>query len=190
MEKTRTLLPQDRSFTVRPRRTARGCTAEVKNVTGTVLASCDEAGTVRDHEGALLLRAPLSWRGAGGRATDAGLDVTDDAGRPLWTARVVGYGFGPGARKVTVAVAHPSGAEVARLEPRDRRGQELALHAAGTDVAALSVRTVRTGFWRTARVCSVRTADTIPDELRALVLALAVRYDALLDAAQRVEQPD
>jgi len=94
----------------------------------------------------------------------------------------VKYGLGPRARKATVAVSDGQGGEAARLEPRDKRGEQLALTAGGSELASIDVAVVKRGFLRKGRVYTVVLAEQIPDEVRPLALAVAIRYDALLNA--------
>ena len=170
------------SFSVAPSGSGRGYTAEVKDQGGAPLATCDAEGTIRDASGDVLLSAPVRWQNRGDRPTDAGIEIADAEGRVLGSGRVVKYGVGPRARKATLAIVDPQGSEAARLEPRDKRGEQLAVAANGTNLATLSVAQVKSGFMRKSRVYSVDLGAEIPAELRPLVLAASVRYDALLNA--------
>jgi hypothetical protein len=170
------------SLIVSPSGSGSGYTAEIKDQTGALLATCDAGGTVRDQSGDGLLVAPLRWEGRGDRPTDAGIEVTDPEGRGLGVGRVVKYGVGPRARKATIAMIDPDGGEAARLEPRDKRGEQLAFTANGSELATVAVNVVKQGFLRKSRVYTVELPGEIPDALRPLVLATAIRYDALLNA--------
>jgi hypothetical protein len=170
------------SLILSPSGSGHGYTVEITDQAGTVLATCDAEGAVRDPSGDALMVAPLRWQGRGERPTDAGIEVADPEGHALGAGRVVKYGVGPRARKATIAVVDAQGAEAARLEPRDKRGEQLAVTTNGTELATLAVQVVKTGFMRKSRVYTVEMAAAIPDELHPLVLATAIRYDALLNA--------
>ncbi|MGH2979675.1 MAG: hypothetical protein ACRDLQ_08570 [Solirubrobacterales bacterium] len=170
------------SFTVTPSGSGRGYTVEVKDQAGATLATADAEGTIRDRSGDVLLIAPLRWQDRGDRPTDAGIEVADAQGRPLGSGRVVKYGVGPRARKATMTIVDPQGGETARLEPRDKRGEQLAVAANGAELATVAVAQVKSGFMRKSRVYTVDLSGEIPDELRPLLLAASVRYDALLNA--------
>jgi len=170
------------SLTVTPSGSGRGYRVEVTDSGGAAIATCDAAGEVRDTAGREVLTAPLRWDGRGDKPTDAGIEVRAADGRPLGTGRVVKYGLGPRARKATVAVSDGQGGEAARLEPRDKRGEQLALTAGGSELASIDVAVVKRGFLRKGRVYTVVLAEQIPDEVRPLALAVAIRYDALLNA--------
>jgi len=170
------------SLTVTPSGAGRSYRVEVADSGGAPVATCDAAGAVRDTADHELLVAPLRWEGRGEKPTDAAIEVRGADGRPLGTGRVVKYGVGPRARKATVAVTAGQGGEAARLEPRDKRGEQLALTADGSQIASIDVAVVKRGFLRKGRVYTVSLADDIPDDLRPLALALAIRYDALLNA--------
>jgi hypothetical protein len=170
------------SLTVSPSGSGRGYSVEIKDSAGAPLATCDAEGAVRDQSGGDLLVAPLRWQGRGDQPTDAGIEIADPDGRALGAGRVVKYGVGPRARKATIAIVDPQGTEAARLEPRDKRGQELAVTTNGSELATVAVTEVKSGFLRKSRVYTVELEGPIPDELRPLVLATAIRYDALLRA--------
>jgi hypothetical protein len=170
------------SLTVKPSGHGHGYRVEVADSGGAPVATCDAAGAVRDTAGRELLVAPLRWDGRGERPTDAAIEVRAADGRPLGTGRVVKYGLGPRARKATVAVLDGQGGEAARLEPRDQRGEQLTLTAEGSQVASIAVAVVKRGFLRKGRVYTVALADEMPEALRPLALAVAIRYDALLNA--------
>jgi hypothetical protein len=170
------------SLTVTPSGAGSNYRVEVADSGGAPVATCDAAGAVRDTGGRELLAAPLRWDGRGDKPTDAAIEVRAADGRPLGTGRVVKYGLGPRARKATVAVIDGQGGEAARLEPRDKRGEQLALTADGTQFASIDVAVIKRGFLRKGRVYTVALAEQIPDDMRPLALALAIRYDALLNA--------
>lgn len=170
------------SLTLTPSGSGHDYRVEVADSGGAPVASCDAAGAVRDTSDREVLIAPLRWEGRGDKPTDAAIEVRNGDGRPLGIGRVVKYGIGPRARKATVAVSAGEAGEAARLEPRDKRGEQLALTAAGSQIASIDVAVVKRGFLRKGRVYTVSLADVMPDGLRPLALAVAIRYDALLNA--------
>jgi len=155
---------------------------EVTDAGGTALATCAADGEIRDASGALLLGAPLSWHDRGDKPTDALVAIADADGTPLATARVTKYGVGPRAKKATLDVTDPRGEPLLRLEPRDKRGEELALTAGETELATATIEQVKAGFLRKARVYTVELGPAAPEPLRPLALATMIRYDALLNA--------
>jgi hypothetical protein len=118
------------------------------------------------------------------------IEIADPDGRALGAGRVIKYGIGPRARKATIAIEDPHGVEAARLEPRDKRGEQLAVTTNGTELATVTVSQVKRGFLRKSRVYVVDLERPIPDELRPLVVATAIRYDALLAAVASASMRD
>ena len=169
-------------LTLRPSGHGQKYGVEVTDAGSATLATCTADGTITDGSGGLLFNAPLRWEGRADKPTDALVEVADAAGSPLGTARVTKYGVGPRAKKATIEVTDSHGAPVLRLEPRDKRGQELVLTAGDTEVAAVAVEEVKAGFLRKARVYTVETGNAAPEPLRPLALATLIRYDALLNA--------
>ena len=146
---------------------------EITDQLGTVLATCDAEGAVRDRSGEQLMIAPLRWHGRGDRPTDAGIEVADPAGRGLGAGRVVKYGLGPRARKATIALTDPQGDEAARLEPRDKRGEHLAVITNGSELATVAVNVVKTGFMRKSRVYAVNLVAAPAGEGSSVASAVA-----------------
>ena len=171
-----------RSLVVEPTGSGRGYAVEIKDRAGAPLATCDAEGAVLDGSGDELLAVPLRWKGRGEKPTDASIEITDPDGRTLGEGRVVKYGVGPRARKATIMIVDPQGGEAACLAPRDKRGEQLAVTTDGAELATVGVDLVKRGFLRKSRVYTVDLTEQLPDTLRPLVLATAIRYDALLNA--------
>ena len=169
-------------ITLTPTGSGRSYGVEVKDESGSTLAACDAEGTIRDAAGEAILTAPLHWEGRGNKATDVRVDFADAGGSALGTGRVTKYGVGPRAKKATVEVVDAGGVTALRLEPRDGRGQELALTAGDSALATVAVEQVKTGFMRKSRVYTVVLADGVTQDVRPLALATAIRYDAVLNA--------
>jgi hypothetical protein len=178
------------SLVVAPAGAGRGYTVDITDRAGVTLATCDAEGAVRDQLGEQLLAAPLDWQGRRDKALSAVIEIADPEGRALGTGRIVKYGMGPRSRKATIAVVDPHGAEAVRLEPRDKRGEQLAVTTNGTELGTVAVSTVKQGFLRKAHVYELELTGRIPDELRPLVLAAAIRYDALLNAIVTASRRD
>jgi hypothetical protein len=177
------------SLVVAPTGAGRGYAAEIKDAAGAPVATCDAEGTVRDVSGDELLTAPVRWHGRRDRGLNAGIEIAA-GGRALGEGRVVKYGLGPRARKATIEISDAQGGATARLEPRDKRGEELAVTANGADLATVAVAVVKKGFLRKSRVYTVDLAEPMPEDLRPLVLAATIRYDALLDAVAAASMRD
>jgi hypothetical protein len=171
------------SLTLTPEGRGAAYTVAVADRAGARLASCDAEGTLRWHTGDVLLLAPVRRHGRRDQPLQVGLDVADAWQRPLGSGRVVKYGFGPRARKVTVALTDAAGAPVGKLEPRDHRGDELALASDAGDLATVAVEHVKTGFLRRARIYRADLTAALQPAARPLVLAALIRYDALLALA-------
>ena len=163
-----------------------GGTVEIKDGTGTPLASADDGGTIADAQGAQLIRAPLRFDGDRKHGTNAVLDVAGADGAPLGQVRVRKYSVTPRSRKGTLAVMLGD-AEVARVEPEDKKGEELAI-TAGERRAGTLRKTGSRGFIRKTTTYRLELTGDIEERLRPLVLATAIRYDALLNVAASAGQ--
>lgn len=167
-----------------PSRTGNKVSVEVSAVDGPVLA-IEDGGTVTDPSGVVLLHAPLIERN---RRTK-GVEVTDAGGRALGSALVRNHG----PRKATYRLTDPAGEEVAALESRDRKGRELAfVTARGADAGVMRLTDEESGLLARLKTHRTRTyrvelTGPVDEALRGLMLATAIRYEAVL-AAIRGEQ--
>ena len=143
---------------------------------GSVIAVCDQSGTIADPNGQVLVYAPAGYRPHQRRpkGTDVKADLYDAWQRPLGELRVVSYSYGPRSRKATIGVFTPEG-EVARVEPRDKRGEEIAVRTPAGDVGEL--RASAKNRWE------LDLTGALDGLLRALVVTAAVRYPGLRDTA-------
>jgi hypothetical protein len=157
---------------------------EIKDATGALIATCDPEGGVRDPSGNLLLRAPVHWKGHRNKPAHAEVEIVSADGATLGAGRVVKYGLGPRAKKATVAITDTGGEEVARLEPRDKKGEQLAVVSEAGVLATIDVAVVKSGFLKKTRVYTATIISAIPDPLRPLVTAAVIRYDGLLKALE------
>jgi hypothetical protein len=163
-------------------RSSAGQTAEVHDGTGTPLATSDGAGTIRDRGGADVLRTATSVEGPPRRnLVHARLTVSDAAGAALGEVRVVKYSSGPRSSKATLSVV-AGDAEVARLEPQDRKGEEIAVTAGGTAVGTLRQTSRKRGLLRSSTTYRLELTGDLDAGTRPLVLAAAIRYHALVAA--------
>lgn len=163
-------------------RSGAGQTTEARAPGGAALASSDGAGAISDASGAPLLQARTAFapNGKGGR-----LAVTDAQGRALGSAAITKFRFGPKALTATLLVSDPSGAELARFEPRDKKGQDVAIVAAdGTPLGSLRQTGNDRGLRRSTTTYRLERAPGGAAQLRTLLLAIAMRHQALLVAAR------
>ncbi|HEX8208112.1 MAG TPA: hypothetical protein VF587_18765 [Solirubrobacteraceae bacterium] len=174
-----------RTFTLRP--SDFGKVAEVTDESGAPLAALRN-GYLTTVDGTHLVgvavHEPSGFRRD--RVTDVALGVGDGQGRPAGGANIVKYGFGPRARKLTLALRGADGVERGRIEPADDRGLELVATYDGAEAARVSIEEVKAGFLRKDRIYTVRLA-TEPD---VLLLGSIIGFDALLHAAQGVSMRD
>lgn len=175
------------TLVVEPVGKGRGHAAEIKDSGGVVRARSEDDGTIKDEAGSVLFRAPLR---KARRAGDVAIDVVNAEGRTLGEAGVANYTIGPRGRKVTLSIRDAAGSELARLEPRDKRGEVLGLAADGSDVATVKVEHVKTGLLRKSRVYTVDVVAEAPEPVRALAMAGIVRFEAILREVEGLSMPD
>ena len=175
------------TLVIEPIQKGRGHAAEIKDRGGAVLARSEADGTIKDGAGSLLLRAPMR---KAHRPGDVAIDVADAEGKKLGEAKVAGYTVGPRARKLKLAIRDSAGTELARLEPRDRRGEELELAAGGSSLATVSVERVKVGFLRKSRVYTVDLIADVPMPVRLPALAGIIRYEAMLKEVEGLSMDD
>jgi hypothetical protein len=177
-----------RSFTMKP--ADLGNVVEITDDSGAALATM-RAGQLTAASGETLLRLAVSKPGAmsGARRdnpAEVSLQIGDAQGAPAGGAKIVKYGFGPRAKKLTLVLMRPDGAEEGRLEPADDKGEQLVATVGGAAAATVAVEQVKAGFLRKARVYTVHlTLDPSP-----LLLGALVGYEALLQAAMAVSMRD
>lgn len=175
------------TLVVEPTRDGGGRAAEIKDRSGVVHATSGEDGTIRDSAGAEVLRAQAR---PARRVRDVGIDVRDAQGQKLGEAGVDGYTIGFGRRKATLSIRDATGGEVARLEPRDKRGEELEAVVGGSTIATVSVEQVKSGLLRKSRVSTLDFVAEAPEPTRLLVLAGVVHYGAMLDHVAQLTSDD
>jgi hypothetical protein len=175
------------TLVVEPIRKGRGHATEIKDRSGAVRARSEDDGTIQDEAGSVLLRAPLR---KAREPEDVAIDVSDAGGRKLGEASVTKHALGPRARRLTLTIRDSVGTELARLEPRDKRGEELGLVAAGRDVATVRVEQVRAGLLRKSRVYIADLVAGVPEPVRSLALAGIIRYDAMLKEIEGLSMRD
>ncbi len=168
-------------------RSSAGQTAEVTDGANLPLAASDGRGAIRDSSGNELLRAPIALERRAERGTDTKLEVSDPAGIRLGEVRVTRYSFGPRSSKATLSLT-ADGAEVARLEPQDRKGEEVVITAGGAPVGTLRQTSRKRGLLRSSINYTVELTGDVEQRLRPLVIAAAIRYQALVAAAASASQ--
>jgi hypothetical protein len=172
---------------VEPIQKGRGHAAEIKDRGGVVRATSEDDGTIRDEAGSVLLRAPLRKAHS---PSDVAIDITDAEGRKLGEARVTNHALGPRARRLTLTIRDSAGSELAYLEPRDKRGEELVLVASGSDVATVRIEQVKAGLLRKSRVYTADLIAEIAEPVRPLALAGIIRYEAMLKDVESLSMRD
>ena len=145
---------------------------------GAHVASSDAWGRIVDPQGREVLRAPIGFDGRDDRGTNARVYISAWDGTPLGEARVARYSVGPRSAKATLVVDSGAG-EVARLEPQDRKGEELTVTAGGRAVGTLR-RVAQRGLIRKEADYRLELTGEIDPSVRALILGAAIRYHALL----------
>lgn len=169
------------SFVVSPTRSGAGHIATIVDASGGALGSVDADGSVRDA-GAVLLRAPVRYETKRHGPLQVDMDIFDPAGAPLGSGKVVKYGIGPRSKTAHVAMLDPDGAEVTRIEPADKKGEELTVSGGGSKYATVAIAEVKAGFLKKNKVYTVSVVGAVPEAAYPLVLAAITRYDAVLDA--------
>lgn len=169
-------------------RSTAGQTAEVTDGAGKPLAAADGAGTISDPAGVPLLVAPLAVEGQQNRMRHTKLAVSDGAGAPLGEVQVVKYSFGPRSSKVTLSLTGPGGEEVARIEPQDKKGEHMALTVRGAPTGTLEQFSRKRGLLKSSSSFKLELSGEVGGRARALVVAAAVRFQALSAAAQNATQ--
>jgi hypothetical protein len=167
-------------------RSSAGQTVEVGDASGNPLGGCDDAGTVTDAAGQVLLYSPFGWREVAGRrralGTDAFVSVTTPDGRGLGWVMVQSYKATPRTQKATLALQDASGSPAGKLEPGD--GDTLAITAAdGAHLARLTQTDSDRGLRRSTLTYGYEPDPALAGDLRMLVLAAALRYRKLLTEA-------
>lgn len=170
------------SFVVSPTRSGAGHTATITDTSGGAIGSVDAGGSVCDAGGAVLLRAPVRYEAKRHGPVQVDMDLFDPAGAPLGGGKLVKYNIGPRSKTAHVAMLDPSGAEVARIEPADKKGEELTVSGNGSQYASIAVAEVKAGFLRKNKAYTVSVVGAVPEATYPLVLAAIARYDAVLDA--------
>lgn len=155
--------------------------AAVSDGGGSPIASCDAGGTISDAASNAIASANLLDQGRRPKPGGVGLVVSSPSGGKLGEARVAKYRIGPKARRATLAISDGQGGEAGRLEPRDKRGAELELTAAGSVITTVTMEQVKSGFMRKTRVYTASLMGD-PGQNAALFLAVLVRFDAALSA--------
>ena len=167
-------------------RSSAGQTVEIADPSGAPAGACDDAGTITDAGGEVVLRAPFAWAPVSGRAramgTDAYVAASWPDGRPVGWVRVTRYSATPRSQRATLALQDAAGAAVGALEPGD--DDQLAITAGdGRNLARLTLTGSDRGLRRSTTTFDYATEAEAEDDLRALAFVAAVRYRKLLTEA-------
>ena len=162
-------------------RSGDGQTTEARTRGGETIARSDGSGTITDAAGAVLLKAQIAFpRGTAGR-----LEIADGDGQALGSVSIGKHRFGPKALKATLTVADAAGSEAARFEPRDKKGQDVAILAAGAvPLGALRQTGHERGLRRSVTTYRLELDAAADGPLRPLLLATSLRHHALLVTAR------
>jgi hypothetical protein len=174
-------------FEVRPRR--QDDTGQVFDPHGTLLGHYDSGGTVYDASGLRLLVAPVQTQGHRS-FTRVEMPIWDAEQRFLGVARVAKHRIGPRAKKVTLAIVDESGNFLIGLEPRDKLGLHLAVTSPAGDLAGANVEETKAGMFQKSRVYRVSLYQSPQDDLYPVMLAVLVRFDAVLTKVLLVSSAD
>lgn len=157
-----------------------GGTAEVSEGDNR-LAGAERDGRIVAADGTELLRAPLRFDGRDDLGTNAMLDVIGADGGPLGEVRVKSFSVTPRSRKATLSLLR-DGRELARFEPGADRGENLAITVDGI-VAGTLVKEHKRGLIRKSTTYTLELNGAAAPPARELIVAAAIRYDALLTTA-------
>ena len=168
-------------------RSSAGQTAEARTPDGASVATSDAKGTITDASGTVLAQAKASFpKGSSGR-----LDISDGDGAPLGSVELTSFRFGPKALKGTLVVTDASGREVGRFEARDGKGQDVAISGAGgAQIGSLRQTAHDRGLRRSTTTYRLALDDAGEENVRALLVATALRHQALLVAAKNMRSND
>ncbi len=168
-------------FIVHPSNTGGGHTAEVTDPSGSKIGAWTAAGDILDEAGTKVLETPVKWDAPRHGPITVEMQINDAAGSTLGAARVAKYTLGPRAKRLTVAISDAAGTQVGRIEPTDKKGEQLKVSVGEIPVASVDVAEVKAGFLRKKRVYATQVTGAMSDAARPLVIAALLRYDALLD---------
>jgi hypothetical protein len=177
-------------FKVHPTNSGGGHTAEVTDSSGSKIGAWTAAGDILDDSGTKILSAPVKWEAPRHGPISVEMQIADGSGSSLGSARVAKYTLGPRAKKLTVAISDIAGTQVGRIEPVDKKGEQLAVSVGEIPVASVDVTEVKAGFLRKKRIYAIQVTGSMSDSARPLVIAALLRYDALLDGVLSAAMKD
>ena len=179
-----------RSLTISPEGSGVNRKVPITDSSGVQLAECGIDGIVRDAGGTPLLAMKVDRGQRKDRPLDVRLHLLDASGGPIGTANVAKYKFTPRTKQLTVAVHDTAGTEVARIEPRDDKGESLTVVTDGTEVGSMSRTQVKKGFLKRVQVYGVELTGDVPAEREPLVLGAIIGFDALYDGVVAASMRD
>lgn len=168
-------------------RSSAGQTTEARTADGAAVATSDGTGTITDASGAVIAQAKASFpKGSSGR-----IDIGDGGGAPLGSVELTSFRFGPKALKGTLVVTDASGREVGRFEAVDGKGQDVAISGpGGAQIGSLRQSGHDRGLRRSTTTYRLLLDDAGEPNVRALLVATALRHQALLVAAKNMRSND
>lgn len=178
----------DGATVVQFERSSDGQAATVLGAGDAVLATCDDAGTVRGADGSTLMTAGF-WSPRGAHYDVPGADlkrlrarvtVAASDGAAAGTLGVRHFKVTPFSRTITIAMLDPDGTEVGELSAADRKGHELAVSAGGSTVASLALADRDRGLRRTVEHWTLRVHARPPVPADLLAAAAVLRYGKML----------
>lgn len=162
-------------------RSSDGQTAKVLGEGDALLATCDDAGTVRGADGTTLLAVTLTWpHRQRDRIRDAEVAVADAAGAPAGSIDIKRYGAGPFSKKLTLGLRAPDGQEVGELRIADKKGRALSITAGGDEVLGVEQVERDRSLARTVErwALDVKSRPAAPAD--TLAAAAVLRYGKLM----------
>lgn len=177
-------------FNVHPTNSGGGHTAEITDPSGSKIGAWTAAGDILDDSGTKVLSAPVKWDAPRHGPITVEMQINDATGSALGAARVAKYTLGPRAKKLTVAISDTAGTQVGRIEPLDKKGEQLKVSVGEIPVASVDVTEVKAGFLRKKRIYATQITGAMSESARALVVAALLRYDALLDGVLSASMKD
>lgn len=168
-------------------RSSAGQTTEARTADGSPVGASDGSGTITGASGAVVAQAKASFpKGSSGR-----LDISDGAGAALGAVELTSFRFGPKALKGTLVVTDASGRECGRFEARDGKGQDVAISGpGGAQIGSLRQTGHDRGPRRSTTTYRLLLDDAGEETVRALLVATALRHQALLVAAKNMRAND
>lgn len=158
-----------------------GGSAEIGDGAGAQLGVSGSDGVLSDPDGTALLSAGIRFDGRADKALNAMLQVLAPDGSALGEVRLRSYTVTPRSRRASLSL-QADGEEVARLETTDKKGEQIEIGSEAGAVAAMR-KLGKKGLIRSTTAYRLEWLGAADDRIRRLVVAAAINYDGLIDAA-------